>query len=132
MSYRLDVWAEEGYLYAHLDGERTPDNIASAARTIAGACLRYEHDSVLADLRDFDGQISIFDSFMVPAKVLPAIKQFRVIDRVAIVDDQSRQERYRFFVDIAGKGGYKMRAFADLKPAIEWLHADQKAAALQD
>jgi hypothetical protein len=49
---------------------------------------------------------------------------FGVIEQVAIVDDPEHRIRSTMFESVSQKGGYNVRIFNDLKPAIHWLTPD--------
>jgi hypothetical protein len=121
MTYRLDVWDEPHYLYAHVTGERKKENIPSLVRAIASACVCHGRNRVLVDLREFDGSLGVYDTFSIPVAVFPSVKEFDFVDQIALVDSAARRQRAEFLSDLARKGGYNFRAFPDLDPALKWL-----------
>ena len=127
MNLEVEMRPEESYLYAQVSGKRSVDNISSVARQVIGACVQYRLDSALIDVRDFEGRISIFDAFMIPARVFPSLRKLGVLNRVAILDTRERRERLAFFEGISRKGGYNLRAFTELERAVSWLTSEVEA-----
>ena len=127
MTFGLEMRPEGTYLYVCATGERTTDNIAAAAQQIITACVEHRLDAALVDIREFEGRISVVDSFMIPVSLFPSLKQLGTLNRVAILDTKERGERARFFETVARKGGYNVRAFSRLQCAIDWLTAEAEA-----
>ena len=130
MTYRLDVWEEDKYLYAHVVGERNRDTVATMSRGIVAACVRYGRDRVLVDMREFHGQMGIFDAFSIPIALFPSIREVDFVDQVAVLDAKERAHRAEFLSSMARKSGYNFRAFDDLDRAVKWISSPDDAAAL--
>ncbi len=127
MTYELEIKSKENYLFARASGTRTRDAIASIAKEVLEACIQYQVDEVLVDIRDLTGPMGIFDSLLIVTKEFPKLKAKNVIKKAAIINAKDRKERSRFFEQIAIKRGYNIRLFDDLTPAIEWLKSGKPA-----
>ena len=127
MNVELEIQLHEQYLYARATGQRTTGNIASVARQVVAACVKHALNAALVDVRELEGRISIFDAFMIPARLFPSLDTLTVLKRVAVLDTKERSERIAFFERLSQKGGYNLRAFTELELAMEWLTNEAEA-----
>jgi hypothetical protein len=121
MSYDIDIELKENYLFATVCGERTGENIATLAKEILDVCKKNNIDLVFVDLRKFTGRLNITDSYLVVARILPTIKLFQQLKKVAVLELEERYERSRFFEGVAQDNGYNIRMFEDQDVAAAWL-----------
>lgn len=121
--YRLDVWEEDCYLYAHVEGERNRESAAALVRAVGAACIRHNRKRVLADIRDYHGEMGVYDTFSIPVTVFPAVREFSELERIAVVDCEERSSRIELLSKIARLNGYNLRGFIDLEDAMEWVAA---------
>jgi hypothetical protein len=128
MSYQLEIKKEETYLHVRATGSRTRHTLAAMAEEVLEACRKYQIYAVLADIRELEGEMGIFDSMLMVTKEFPKLKAENVVQRVAIINPRNRHERSRFFEQMAIKHGYPLRMFEDLPPAIEWLISKESVA----
>ena len=121
MSLNIDIELRESYLFATVCGERTSENIAALAKEILDVCQKNNIDRVLVDLRKFTGRLNITDSYLVVDRILPTIKLFHQLKKVAVLELEERYERSRFFEGVAQDNGYNIRMFEDQDVATAWL-----------
>ncbi len=100
------------------------------AGEIVEECRKQHFDRVLVDVRELEGHLSIFESFMIPVKLFPRLKERHVINKAAIVDAESNRERIKFFESVARARDFNVCAFGDPDKAREWISEDVHAAAL--
>ncbi len=126
MSYQLEITPEETYLHVRATGKRTRGALAAIAEEVLEACRKYQIYKVLADIRELEGEMGIFDSMLIVTKEFPKLKADNVVQKAAIINPRNRHERSRFFEQMANKRGYNLRLFEDLTPALEWLTSPKK------
>jgi hypothetical protein len=121
---------ERNFLSVRATGLRTSGNIASMAGEIVEECRKQNIDRVLVDVRELEGHLSIFESFMIPAKLFPRLKDRYVINKAVIVDTEKNRERIQFFESVARARDFNLRSFLDFDKARAWISEDVHTAAL--
>ncbi len=124
MNYNLDIKNESDYVLATASGKRTRKNIAAIAQEIISACEQNHITRVLVDVRELDGHLNIFNSFMFIVTEFPKLRNRKVINKAVIVDLQKRGERLRFFERVARNRGYNIRLFTKFESAKSWICAN--------
>jgi hypothetical protein len=130
VTYSLTTAKERNFLCVRATGRRTAENIASMAGEIVEECRKQNLDRVLVDVRELEGHLTIFESFMIPAKLFPRLKDRHVINKAVIVDSEKNKERLRFFESVARARDFDVRTFEDPDKAREWISEDVHVAAL--
>jgi hypothetical protein len=126
MSYQLEITREETYLHVRATGNRTRSTLTAIVEEILAACGKYQIYTVLADIRELEGEMGIFDSMLMVTKEFPKLRAENVVQKAAIINHRNRHERSKFFEQMANKRGYNLRLFEELTPALEWLTSQKK------
>lgn len=121
MSYYLDVEKKDGVLWVKATGTRSFENVLAISKDIMAACTEHEVKKVLLDVRALKGRLSTMESYEIPDKYFPKIRDRSVVDRTAIVDWKEADGRAPFFELVAENRGFMIRIFSDTDQAIEWL-----------
>ena len=102
-------------------GKRTRESIVSIAEEIIDRCAQNGVDTVLVDVRELRGRLSVFDSLTVVRDDFAKLNPLGVLKRAGILDRLENRFRLRFFESVARRRGYNLRTFVDPEQANLWL-----------
>jgi hypothetical protein len=129
MNYKLTVNREKDYLDIIIAGERTIENISSAAREAIESSKEHQIDELLIDVQGLTGRITVFESYSLFTRLFPELKKTVIYKKVALIDNPERYERSRFFNYLASHRGYNIRIFSSKEKALDWLRVSEKQPA---
>jgi len=121
MSYELTTEKKDGYLHATVSGTRSFETVLDFIKDILTTCMKEDVKKLLADLREFEGQIDTLDAFMIPDKYFPLLEYRKALSRCAIIDLGEYKDRGQFFENVAVNRGFPLRFFRDPDEAVQWL-----------
>lgn len=121
MDIKITTTRKEGYLQISIVGERSIKNIIDATIAILDECGKQEVMKVVVDITEMTGQLNIPETFELPTKVFPKLRDREVINRAAILDLPTNLKRTRFFETVAQNRGFNLRMFSAEAEAVTWL-----------
>ena len=130
MSYNFEIEKNGSYLFVTVYGTRTREAIISMAQEVIDACVKHSVDGALIDVRNFNGRISISDSYSIVSKIFPIFHQLGVLKKVVLVDLKKRSERIQFFGRIARSLGMNIQVFLDIDEAKKSMSSEETCKSL--
>ena len=121
MPYELTIEQKGDVLWVIATGTRTLETVLSISNDILEACDEKKVAKVLVDVRKLEGRLRTMESFEIPEKHFPKMRERSLIRRTAIVDLKEFEDSYRFFEDVAVNRGFALRIFSDPEEAFKWL-----------
>ena len=121
MVYKLTTRIQEDVLFANATGVRDLENVVAIAQELKGLCEQQGVAKVLVDVRGLEGRLSTLDALLLVVRHFKTLRDFRVLSKVAVLDQDLSAKRHGFLEDLAFNRGYRFRIFEDLDKAMEWL-----------
>lgn len=121
MSYQLTTRVQEDVLIADATGVRDLERVAAIAQELKSLCEKQGVAKVLVDVRGLEGRLSTLDTLLLVVRHFKTLRDFRVISKAAVLDQDLSKKRHGFLEDLAFNRGYRFRIFEDLDKAREWL-----------
>ena len=118
MSIKLQIEETPGYLIAKFSGAGAPDEVWRQFELIAEHCERTKNHKLLIDTSRAEGEISIFERFLIGQRA----QIFTVYGvKVAWVENLERKGQRGFGELVARNRWVNIRVFTNLHAAEEWL-----------
>lgn len=121
MLYNLQIEKESNFLSVKISGIRNSKTVSKAAKEIIETCKINKCLKVIIDVRELEGRMSVFESYMLVSREFTRLKQFSSLEKAAIVDNKENKERLKFFERTAKTFGFNIRTFSEPDEAREWI-----------
>jgi hypothetical protein len=118
--YTLAIEAKGDYLYVRSRGVRTRATVTAMTMEIFDAALAKALSKVLIDVRELEGRLGVFDSYLIVTEVFQKLRG-KGIQKAAIVDEQASPLHRWFLETVAVNRGFNLRILTDQQKALEWL-----------
>jgi hypothetical protein len=118
MSYQLIVEQRPGYVYARVEGERTPENALRFLKDSYAACVHSGRSSLLLEMNLSGPTLSTTSIFDVIADRAPDGMK---LEKIAYVDGARDLSQAYFAETVAMNRGVNVRLFPDVAAAASWL-----------
>ena len=121
MAYKLTARVQNDVLIADATGDRNLETVVTIAQELKNLCEKHGVAKVLVDVRKLEGRLSTLDTLLLVTRHFRALRDFRVLRKAAVLDQNLSSKRHGFLEDLAFNRGYRFRIFEDIDEATEWL-----------
>jgi hypothetical protein len=108
-------------LIANTTGLRNLESVVAIAHELKSLCEKQGVAKVLVDVRGLEGRLSTLDSLLLVVRHFKTLRDFRVLSKAAVLDQDISAKRHGFLEDLAFNRGYRFQIFEDMDKAMEWL-----------